>query len=391
MNMDVFWKLNFLIKVSIKWNFDYLFSLLGRKKYPVHLIFCLVDHYEPGTGGVPPEIEKTRVNELLEKYPVLANKHKDYYGNKPKRTWFFPPHYHRLGNLRKLVSLCEDGYGEIELHLHHGKIQPDTAKNLQATILQCIEEYSKFGIFGEESGKKRYAFIHGDWALNNSRNGKFCGVNDEISILNKTGCFADFTFPSLDEANPRKINTIFYAKDDIHKPRSYDENGQSVRKNSPGDTGLMIIQGPLFPFFKNRNLFSLRITGDVIDGELPGPEKKVRGWVNTGIHIKGKSNWIIIKAHTHGAVDASTVLGEEMDEIFLQFETKYNDGKKFVLHYVTARELYNIIRAVVDGKDDDNPEVFRDYLIKPPQYDSTPSIMEASSTLQQLISRTYTY
>ncbi len=153
----------------------------------------------------------------------------------------------------------------------------------------------------------------------------------------------------------------------------------------------MIIQGPLFPFFKNRNFFSLRITGDVIDGELPGPEKKVKGWVNTAIHIKGQTNWVILKAHTHGAIDAGAVLGEEMDQIFSQLETKYNDGKKYILHYVTARELYNIIRAVSDGMEDDNPERYRDYVIKPPRYDSTPSIMEASSTLQQLVLKTYSY
>ncbi len=117
--MDVLWKLNFLLKVSVKWNFDYFLSNLKRKNYPVHILFCLVDHYEPGTGKVSSEIEKTRVDELLKKYPLLASKHQDHFGNKPKRTWFFPPHYHLFGSLKKLVSLCEDGYGEIELHIHH--------------------------------------------------------------------------------------------------------------------------------------------------------------------------------------------------------------------------------------------------------------------------------
>jgi len=388
--MEVFWKLHFLIKVSIKWNINYFFSKVKRKNYPIHILFCMVDHYEPGTGKASVKIEKKRVNELLEKYPSLANKHKDYFGNIPKRTWFFPPHYHRYGALKKLVSLCEKGYGEIELHIHHGKTQPDTAENLRDTILQCIKEYSEFGIFGTENGEKRYAFTHGDWALNNSRKGKFCGVDNELSILINTGCYADFTFPSLNEANPKLINTIFYAKDIYNKPKSYNK-GHPVRREFRNNKDLMIIQGPLFPFFKSRNLFSLRITGDVIDGELPEPKKKVDGWVRTSIHIKGKPNWIIIKVHTHGAVDANAVLGEEMEQIFYQLETRYNDGKKYVLHYVTARELYNIIKAVEDGVESDNPEIYRNYEIKPPQYNSAPAIMAASSTLQELVSRTYTH
>jgi hypothetical protein len=132
----------------------------------------------------------------------LARNHKDYADNIPKRIWFFPPHYHRNNNLRDLISLCEKGYGEIELHLHHGKTKPDSAENLKRTIIQCIEEYYSFGIFGTEDGHRKYGFIHGDWALDNSRNGKYCGVNNEIQILKETGCYADFTFPSLNEANP---------------------------------------------------------------------------------------------------------------------------------------------------------------------------------------------
>ena len=87
----------------------------------------------------------------------------DSSGNIPKRTWFFPPHYHRNSALKKLVSLCERGYGEIELHLHHGKIKPDTSENLEMTIRQCVKEYSYFGIFGHDTNNdKKYGFVHGD-------------------------------------------------------------------------------------------------------------------------------------------------------------------------------------------------------------------------------------
>ncbi len=115
--------------------------------------------------------------------------------------------------------LCEQGYGEIELHLHHGNHKPDTDENLKNTILQCIQEYSIFGVFGEKDSNKNYGFIHGDWALDNSRDGKYCGVNNEITILKETGCYADFTHPSMIETNPSQINSIFYATDDPQKTK----------------------------------------------------------------------------------------------------------------------------------------------------------------------------
>ena len=92
----------------------------------------MVDHFEPGTGRVPHGVETDRMATLLEAYPRLADKHHDAAGNPPRRTWFFPPHCHRNGNLRKLTALCQQGYGEIELHLHHGKVAPDTPENQAA-------------------------------------------------------------------------------------------------------------------------------------------------------------------------------------------------------------------------------------------------------------------
>ena len=386
--MNILWKIYFRLYVVIVWSAAYLMQDIQKKEKPVHIIFCTVDHFEPGTRGASTEIEEARMTELLTKYPNVAGKHKDFYENIPRRTWFLPPHYHRNYNLKKLVSLCEEGYGEIELHLHHGKTRPDTSDNLKKTLLQCVEEYGCFGIFGSEYGEKKYGFIHGDWALDNSLNGKYCGVNNELQILNQTGCYADFTFPSLIKSNPKQINSIYYAIDNPKKPKSYDR-GDAVKKMGKKSGDLMIIQGPLHPFFFSKKLTSLRTPGDAITGNPPVTKKRVDFWVKTGIHIKGKNNWIFVKTHTHGATDSNAVLGNEIDGIYSYLESKYNDGQNFILHYVTARELYNIIKAVEAGKSSENPEEYRDYLIKKPCYDSSPDISEASDILKDLIAKTY--
>ena len=45
--------------------------------------------------------------------------------------------------------------------------------------------------------------------------GRYCGVNDELTVLRETGCYADFTMPAApDVSQTRTINAIYYAADD---------------------------------------------------------------------------------------------------------------------------------------------------------------------------------
>ena len=43
----------------------------------------------------------------------------------------------------------------------------------------------------------------------------------------------------------------------------------------------------------------------------------------------------------------------------------YNDGEKWKLHYVTAREMFNIAMAAIDGRSG-NPNDYRDHILAPP-------------------------
>jgi hypothetical protein len=384
----ILWKMGYTAYVMLHWNINRVLNNFQFSNKPIHILFCMVDHFEPGTGKVSKDEEIGRVNMLLDDFPKIACRHHDCNGNILKRTWFFPPHYHRYGHLRKLVSLCEKGYGEIELHLHHGESKLDTSQNLEKTLRQCIFEYSEFGIFGYEDNHKRYGFIHGNWALDNSLGNKLCGVNNELEILDKTGCYADFTFPSMIKSTPLQINSIYYALDDPCRPKSYNK-GVLVKKCGRKEGDLMIIQGPVFPHYKNdMRLKNIRVFGDAID-DNPIPDGRIDRWIKTGIHVKGRSDWLIVKMHTHGATDYKTVLGKSMDDICYYLESKYNDGTKYFLHYVTARELYNIIKAIEAGEEDNDPNQYRNYVVQAPQYDSSPSIDKASEILNSFVFTTY--
>lgn len=67
-----------------------------------------------------------------------------------------------------------------------------------------------------------FAFIHGMWALDNSRGDPptDCGVNTELTLLKRLGCYADFKFPAWGTMNPSVRNTLFHAQDDADR-RSY--------------------------------------------------------------------------------------------------------------------------------------------------------------------------
>lgn len=376
--------LGFLVSVLTRGLPLHVARHLHRRSRPVHVLFCMVDHYEPGTMQADPATERARVAELLSGYPLLVDGHKDADGCSPRRTWFFPPHDHRNGSLRALVSLCEHGHGEIELHLHHGKSTADTSENLARTIRLCLRDYSRFGIFGLEDGVRRYGFIHGDWALNNSLpGGRYCGVNDELSILHETGCYADFTFPSCLRSNPRRVNSIYYADIDLHRPKSYT-TGVPARVGAGPQSGLLMIQGPARPVWVDgRPTF-----GDGISNSRPPSSRLLDAWVSARIQVIGKRDWVVVKTHCHGAVNGKAVLGEPMHRALGYLETVYNDGARYVLHYVTARELYNIVRAAEAGETGD-PNEYRDYCVSPPAYDSSPDIAEATEELREAVYRTY--
>ena len=55
-----------------------------------HILFCMVDHFEPVSQGSTQEEERARMRTWLEQYPRLAARHRDSKGRPPQHTWFYP-------------------------------------------------------------------------------------------------------------------------------------------------------------------------------------------------------------------------------------------------------------------------------------------------------------
>lgn len=339
---------------------------------PTHIMFAFVDHYEPQWGkDISLEQERARVDRWYQDYPKVAGKYKDADGCFPKHSFFYPEEEYRQEHLNKITELCEQGFGEIEIHLHHDN---DTSENLRNTLERFTETlHENHGAFVRhpETGKLQYTFIHGNWCLDNSRpDGKWCGVNDELIVLKETGCYADFTFPSApSDTQPAFANEIYYAKDNPNKPKSHN-TGQLVRVGGQPWGDLMLITGPVGLNWKHRKkgIFP-QIENSDIRTAMPPTKDRVDLWVDSAISVEGKPDWLFIKVHTHGTQeqDMDTLLGKPFEQMNEYLLSKYNDGKNYVMHFVSAREMYNIVKAAESGEQG-NPNEFRDYVVPAPSY-----------------------
>ncbi len=336
-----------------------------------HLLFCFVDHYEPAWGKPDLEKERARVARWSRDLPKLCAGHRDADGRAPVHSFFYPEEEYREEHLDALVDLCRQGLGEIEIHLHHDN---DTEAGLREKLSRFTELLAaRHDALPRDplTGQPRWSFIHGNWALDNSHpSGRHCGVNNELIVLREEGCYADFTLPAApDPCQTRTVNRIHYAKDDPLRCKSHD-TGPRVRVGGRQDADLMIIQGPLGFRWKSRKFGVIpRIENSDIRKVAPPSRDRIDAWVKTGIHVEGRPEWTFVKIHTHGAEDCDmdTLLGPSMDEAHRYLESRYNDGKEWKLHYVSAREMYNLAKAAEAGETGE-PGEYRDYVIPRPAY-----------------------
>ncbi|MFH1263194.1 MAG: hypothetical protein V1495_07115 [Pseudomonadota bacterium] len=333
----------------------------------IDLLFCVADHYEPLWQTDSETVGDRRVDIWSDRFPKLAARHRDADGRGPVHSFFFAAEQFRPKWIEALAGFADNGLGEVEIHLHHGH---DTREGLKAKLLAFQESLSGWRLLSSERGSRqaRYGFIHGDWALANSGPGDdTCGVDDELEVLIETGCYGDFTFPSApSETQIPTINRIFFADPKKKGPKPHARGIEaSVGRFRPDD--FMLFAGPLGLDWERRKFGLLpRIeNGDLSAGNPPHP-RRIPLWLKHSARVAGRPEWRFIKLYTHGCAERNheALLGGAMDSLLDELEGRYNDGKRFRLHYVSAREMHNIARAAMDGKGGDAGE-YRDYQLVP--------------------------
>jgi hypothetical protein len=339
----------------VRWQWSRLAGAGGPAAGPTHVFLLFVDHFEPW-------YDASKVQRWANRYRALARQHRDAAGRPPQHTWFYPGEQKSERILGMLGGLAGEGLGEVELHFHH---RDGTSEALRHGLRAAIADFQRFGLLKTVDGLTRFAFIHGNASLDDSEGSLMCGVRTEIQILRELGCFGDFTFPSVfQHSQPPFVNAIYAAQDD-HEAKSYRRRLPLTHLRD-GTADLMIFQGPLVyaPSLNVRRLFLDLEDGD-IHAAVPASPKRVDRWVRARVHVPARPDWVFVKIWGHGVStegDIEATVGPTFDEALSYLERRYNDGRDHVLHYVTAREAYNLARAAAEGATGDPDEYLDAYI-----------------------------
>jgi hypothetical protein len=320
-----------------------------------HIIFTFVDHFEPSRALGERGVEL--VGEWCRKNAEISSEVTDDDGIHPQHTWFYRYDYPSFECLRQIARSSFEGFGEIEFHLHHGNDTPETFKQTIEAGKRWFASAGAMSAVG--SGTAQFAYIAGNWSLANGQGDPSkSGVNDEIRLLRDAQCYADFTFPAFGErSQPRQVNSLYYATQS-DRIRCYD-TGPEVIAGGRGEGDLLIFQGPLFLDFRNG-----LVDYAAVENYAPYFAGRFHNWINAGVRVTGRPNWTFIKVHTHGMQSADTVVGSSAALMYREaIEIAHKRGYK--VHFASAREAYNIVKAAEAGRSGD-PGEYRDFLIPKP-------------------------
>ena len=369
-----------------RWLPGYFWQRLVRHRPPnrTHLIFSLADHFEPaivpedGAARAPYLEQERRLERWCQEYPSRFGSYRDAEGRPFVHTYFYPAEQYDQLLVARLAEHCCAGWGEIEIHLHHGVEAPDSAENTRRQLIEFRDrlagEHGCLSYRGE-SAQPRYGFVHGNFALANSNYGRGCGVDSEMQVLAETGCYADFTLPAgaFHRAQTSKINSIYECALPLVE-RAPHRNGRDLARGRAPQVFPLIVQGPLILDFDARSgSRRLHIDNAALTGSNPASLHRLSLWKRAAISVKGRPDWLFIKLHTHGMDPRheESTLGSAMQE-FVRELVDGAEERNEILHFVSAREMANIILAACDAKEG-NPGEYRDYRFKrarPPAADS---------------------
>lgn len=378
------WSLPWLMRYPL-WRASQMARRLTEGNAPQHLIFVIANHFEPGwdESGTILDLptQQARLEDWCEQARVIGEAVKDHDGTPFRHTNFYPAEQYHRPLLERMAELQAAGLGEVEIHLHHGVTEPDTAENTRRVLTEfrdVLAEEHKCLSRMKEDDSPRYAFVHGNWALANSARGRCCGVDSEMQILADTGCYADLTLPSApDVSQVARINAIYQCGHPLGERKPH-RSGPSARVGEEPKLPL-IFTGPLaFDWGRRKKGVPVpRLDNGALTNLYPPTLKRLERWRGTHISIMGRPDWVFIKLYCHGFFDEDqpAMIGEEMRRFLSEAMELAERTGAFKLHFASAREMFNIAQAAIDGREGE-PGLYRDYRLR--------QIMQAAPAAQSL-------
>jgi hypothetical protein len=309
---------------------------------------AITDHYEPLGMAATLETALSRVGSWRDRWPRIAeDAPRDAAGQRPQYSFFYPQEEYRRELLDGIAEMVRLGVGDVEVHLHHDNDRPDSfIRNVNEYCRRLTDDH---GLLRRLDGRTVFGFIHGNWALDNSRpDGKWCGLNGEIALLRDLGCYADFTMPSLPSATQsRVVNQIYWCTNNPdNRPRSFDRGIEAtVGGGKRGD--LLMITGPVGLRFDGRLIPRLE-TGEIAGYDMPAPSR-IHEWFDVAPTI---GDDLFLKLYTHGAPERNLepLLGGGLSNLFRWLVEEAN-RRDIEIHWATAWQMFQAADALIHGRE----------------------------------------
>ncbi len=304
---------------------------------------AITDHYEPYWRGADHGTALARVREWHTIWPQIAARHQDSAGRPPRYTFFYAEEEYHREALSLLSELTTEGTADVEVHIHH---DGEGEHNFVTRMRRFIEVlHLRHGLLREKQGKVAFGFIHGNWALDNSRpDGRMCGLNNELTLLKELGCYADFTLPSAPHATQTSmVNTIYWATDDPERSKSHDR-GTPVVPGGAIEGDLLIVPGPLGWNLRGPRRWLPRLeTGELATYDPP-TAVRARSWLDLAPRI-GLNRFVKLFSHGTQEANARALLDGGLDRCFDDMRAECA-RRGYRLYYCSAWEMALAIDAV---------------------------------------------
>jgi hypothetical protein len=303
----------------------------------------IADHFEPRWQRPDDATALARVRAWETAWPAIAGRHRDDADRPAQYTFFFPQEEYRPALLDPLAAMTRAGVADVEVHIHHDR---EGEADFVARISQFVRTLrTEHGLLHEVDGRPAFGFIHGNWALDNAHpSGKWCGLDNELTLLRTLGCYADFTLPAApDPCQTRRVNSIYWAIDDPERSKSHDDGQPLVPGEAPPSDALLMVQGPLTVTFPRHRGFRPTLEVGELAGHAPVTPGRVRAWLDVAPRV-GRD--LIVKLHTHGAPEknAGPLLTRDLDAALAGVRAECT-RRGWGLRFATAWEVYQQFRT----------------------------------------------
>ena len=308
----------------------------------------IADHFEPLWKRPSEDVASERVALWRRAWPEIAARHQDSTGRPPQYGFFYPEEEYRPELLEPLAEMTawasQTSRCTSTTTTTPGRHSSRRCRRFTQTL------HARHGLLRRHEGGVAFGFIHGNWALDNGRpDGRWCGVNDEITLLRDLGCYADFTMPAApDPAQGGPVNTIFRVTDDPRRPRSY-ETGVPVVPGTLAVGDLTLITGPLGVLWRPEGRWTPRFdTGELASYARPTLER-IRLWLSVAPRIAEHS---FVKLFAHGAQEdnAAALLGGDLERLYGGLrQSLLRSGHAAAV--LTAWEMWRAVESLREGRE----------------------------------------